>query len=155
MSKQVLIIYGSTTGMTEMSAKEVLEGMRQGGLVDVESKNVLDTNVKDLYKFNYLVFGCSTWDYGSLQYDFDPFHEEMKDYDFTGKKVAIFGCGDKSYGDTYCLALKIIQNTVEEQGGEIIVENLDIDSDLNDENINRIRNWGEGLAQIILKDNQN
>lgn len=149
MQEEVIIIFGSTTGMTEMSAKEVAEGLRLSGINKIVIKNVLDVSIKDLDKYEFIVFGCSTWDYGALQYDFDPFHEEMKEYDFTGKKIAVFGCGDKSYGDTYCLALKIIQNTVEEQDGEILVPNLDIDSDLNPDNIQMIRDWAQNLGNRI------
>jgi len=41
-----------------------------------------------------LVLGASTWDDGLLQQDFRDFVENL-DADLSGKKLAIFGLGDK------------------------------------------------------------
>lgn len=155
MSKQnkVLIIYGSTTGLTEMSSMEVEKGIREGGIGDITHKNVLDTEISDLDIFEYIVLGCSTWDYGCLQYDFEPFNDAMKEYDFKGKKVAIFGTGDKSYGDSYCEAIRILGKTVTDNGAEKFVRDLDIECDLTEERIEMIKAWGKELATIIQNSN--
>lgn len=150
MSKKVLIIYGSTTGMTEMSSEEVENGLLISGISEIERKNVIDASISDLNDYEYIVLGSSTWDFGCLQYDFESFHEELKKQDLKGKSFAVFGTGDKSYGETYCLALKIIEETVRKQGGNIIISNLDIEHDLTDDRLEMIRNWGKELGGKIL-----
>ena len=53
-----------------------------------------------------LILGSSTWGCGDLQDDWYDGVEILKKADLTGKKVALFACGDgESYGDTFCEAM--------------------------------------------------
>lgn len=156
MTDKILIIYGSTTGMTEMATEEVKSGLMMGTVPEnnIVVKNVLDAKISDLNEFQYILFGSSTWDFGCLQYDFDVFHDELKEFDMNGKMVGVFGTGDKSYGETYCKALEIISSTVKNQGGKIIIDNLDINSDFSDEGLERVREWGKKFAEIVKTRNE-
>lgn len=148
MNKKALIIYGSTTGLTEICSEEVENGLKEAG-VEVERKNVIDANIGDLDNYEYIILGSSTWDYGCLQYDFEDFHSVMSEVDLSGKKFTIFGTGDKSYGETYCLALKTLSDTVEKQGGNLFYKNLDIESDLTDERLQMVKDWGQEIGKNI------
>ncbi|MBD3362221.1 flavodoxin [Candidatus Dojkabacteria bacterium] len=149
MEKKVLIIYGSTTGNTQMCSQYVKEGLEEAGISNITVKNVLDAQIKDLDEYEYIIFGCSTWDLGALQYDFEPFHEELSDYDLATKKVAVFGCGDEAYEDSYCAAIHTIEDTIKKQGGHIIYKNLPINSDFTDEKLEEIKDWGKKIGEQI------
>lgn len=149
MTKKVLIIYGSTTGNTEMCSEYVEKGLREAGIDNITRKNVLDSNIQDLSDFEYVLLGCSTWDLGALQYDFEGFHQELEKSDLKGKKFGVFGCGDLAYEDTFCAAVGTISKTIKKQGGELIIENLPINSDFTDEKLNEIKDWGKKFGESI------
>ncbi|MBP9758205.1 flavodoxin family protein [Candidatus Dojkabacteria bacterium] len=144
MSK-ILIIYGSTTGMTELVAFEIEKTLKENK-VEVALKNVLEANINDLADFDNVLFGVSTWDFGCLQYDFEPFHVALKTYDLTGKKFSVFGTGDKSYGDSYCEAVRIVKQTCLDQGGDLLIERLEVECDLTDDRLEEVRNWAKEIA---------
>jgi flavodoxin I len=145
---KLLIIYGSTTGMTELVALEV-EKTLIAESVEVELKNVLDSNITDLEPYEYILFGVSTWDFGALQYDFEVFHEQLKDFDMTGKKFSVFGTGDKSYGESYCEAVRIVKKTCLDRNGELLIERLEIECDLTDDRLQIVRDWAKQVASKL------
>ena len=56
--------------------------------------------------YDALLLGTSTWGAGELQDDWYDFLDQLKSQDLTGKKVALFGCGDSSsFSDTFCSAM--------------------------------------------------
>merc|ERR1711908_105113 len=47
----------------------------------------------------------------------DEVIEEIKDLDLSGKKVAVFGCGDSSsYGDYFCDAIEEVYSAMKDAG---------------------------------------
>ena len=85
------IFFGSTTGSTENAAEMIKEEM---GDAVTHMADVMDAHPKDLLDYDVLLLGISTWDFGSLQADWDDFLPEMTGMDLSGKKIALFGCGD-------------------------------------------------------------
>jgi len=77
MGAKVILVYGSTTGNTEMLAEHVAAGLERG-LASVTVKNVTEASVDELADYDTIVFGCSTWGEGDLQDDFVDFHEAME-----------------------------------------------------------------------------
>ena len=64
-----------------------------------------------------LILGSSTWGCGDLQDDWYDGVEILKKADLTGKKVALFACGDgESYGDTFCEAMTHIHDALADSG---------------------------------------
>ena len=83
------IFFGSTMGTTEAVAAE----------------------------YDLLVLGSSTWGAGELQDDWYGFLDQLKAQDLSGKKVALFGCGDSgSYPDTFCDAVGLIYDGLQQSG---------------------------------------
>ena len=70
------MVYGSTTGNTEMLAEHVAAGL-ECGLANVTVKNVTEASVDELADYDAIVFGCSTWGEGDLQDDFVDFHKAI------------------------------------------------------------------------------
>lgn len=133
----ILIIYGSTTGNTEMVAETIKEQLTSHNPV---LQDVSDTSPEDLTEYDVLVLGSSTWDDGLLQQDFRDFVEKL-DIDLSGKKLAIFGLGDKNYPD-FCKAAPILESAFIKLGGKTIIETMKIDGFPDEaENEDKIKQW--------------
>ncbi len=117
MSK-VLVIYGSSTGNTESAAKTI--ALQMSGH-EVECIDVSNVSKSDFESVSVLILGTSTWGYGELQDDWDSAIDTLKTSDLSGKKVALFGCGDSSsYPDTFVDGMSFLKEAVEAAGGSII-----------------------------------
>jgi len=58
MAKKVILVFGSTTGNTEMLYEHVAAGLERG-MASVTVKNVAETSVDELTGYDAVVFGCS------------------------------------------------------------------------------------------------
>lgn len=141
----VLIVYGSTTGNTEMVAEQVME-LLEGK--DVTLKDVADVTPEELGEFEAVIMGSSTWDDGLLQADFRDFAEDL-DVSLSGKKMAVFGLGDSSY-PAFCEAAGLLEEVVAKLGGELIVESLKIDGFPDEEeNEEKVKVWVGNLKKKL------
>jgi len=115
MSKTV-VIFGSSTGTCEAIAEKI------GAKTGADVVNVQDLNAATLEADNILL-GTSTWGAGDLQDDWYDGIDTIKGADLSGKKVAIFGCGDcESYSDTFCGAMKELYDAAKAAGADIVGE---------------------------------
>lgn len=153
------IYYGSSTGNTEAAANDIAAAL---GVDAADVHNVSDTDASTVSGYDTLVLGSSTWGAGDLQDDWYDFLDNLKAQDLSGKKIALFGCGDSdSYGDTFCGALGQIYDALQDSGatfiGQVDPEGYQVtDSEINrdgkfiglaldaadeDKNPERIANW--------------
>ncbi|MDR1683614.1 MAG: flavodoxin [Candidatus Symbiothrix sp.] len=112
MSK-IGIFYGSSGGNTEGVAKNIAKklGLGAGDIYDV-----CKASASDLTAYDMLLFGSSTWGLGDLQDDWEGFINTVASADLSGKKIALFGCGDSSsYPDTFCDAIGKIYQVVKDK----------------------------------------
>jgi len=108
MSK-IAVFFGSTTGTCEALAGQVAAKLGTENLF-----SVTDLDEAKIAEYDVLVLGTSTWGDGDLQDDWYDGVEVLKGADLSGKKVAIFGCGDAdSYPDTFCGAMGLLYEAVE------------------------------------------
>lgn len=166
MSK-IGIYYGSTSGNTQEVAEEIAKklNVQTSDLHDVVKA---DTNFS---AYDTVLFGSSTLGFGDLQDDWESYIDKLKTSDLSGKKVALFGCGDSaSYSDTFGDAVGKIYQAVKGKGCEVVgsvstegysyddseavvdgkfvgllIDN-DNESDMTEE---RISNWVEELKKVI------
>lgn len=145
MSK-VLIVYGSTTGNTEMVAEQLMDCLADA---DPVLQDIADTKPEDLTEYDFLVIGSSTWDDGLLQQDFRDFVGDGLDIDLSGKKMAIFGLGDTMYPD-FCESANILEESFTDLGGKIVVDSMRIDGFPDEpENEEKVEAWCEQVkAQL-------
>jgi flavodoxin short chain len=122
---KTLILYGSLTGNTEYIANQISDFLNQQQ-INHDLINVAEFDPKKILDYELLILGCATWDYGQLQDDFKLFFDEVQGFDFTGKKLAAFGCGDSSYVE-FCEAVKIIEQFWTSKNAEKIITGLMID----------------------------
>ena len=145
---KIILVYGSTTGNTEVLSEHVAAGLKQAG-ADVTVKNVIDAGVDELIDYDAIVFGCSTWGLGELQDDFIDFHDEMDGILLEGKKAAVFGPGDSdSYPDTFCDAVDILEGRLENCGALIVAESFKVDDDV-EPAFEDAKTWGLRVAEAL------
>ncbi len=133
-----LIIYGSTTGNTESVADTIEADLSQADYT-VKKINVADVEVDILNEaYDLYLLGSSTWgdDEIEFQEDFEPFYENMNgDLNLSGKKFAVFGCGDSSY-EYFCGAVDELEERIGKLGGTLICGSLRIDGEPEESDIN-------------------
>lgn len=115
--KKTGIFYGSSTGMTAEVAEEIAKqlGIGKGDLYDVAK-----TSPDAVADYNTLILGSSTWGAGELQDSWYDFLDGLEILDLKGKKIALFGCGDEGMSDTFCGAVGILFDRLQDTGAEFI-----------------------------------
>jgi len=134
-----VIIYGSTTGNTESVADTISTDLSNA---DYKTKkiNVSDVDVDILNEvFDLYLLGSSTWGEDEIEFqeDFAPFYENMtEDLNLSGKKFAVFGCGDSDY-EYFCGAVDALEERLAKLGATLVCESLRIDGEPEESDINK------------------
>jgi len=118
------VFFSTTTGNTEEVAGLVQEAFGDAADAPTEIGD-LGEDLEGLMAFDNLVLGCPTWntgaDEGRSGTAWDDVLETLGGMDFSGKKVAVFGCGDSgSYSDYFCDALDEVYTTFSGAGAEMV-----------------------------------
>ena len=114
MSKTI-VVYGSTTGTCESIAQTL------GDQLGAEVINVADLTADQLAEADNIVLGTSTWGAGELQDDWYDGVNVVKSANLSGKRVALFGCGDSaSYSDTFCGGMKELYDAAVAAGATVV-----------------------------------
>lgn len=114
MSKTI-VVYGSTTGTCESIAQTL------GYQLGAEVINVSDLTANQLAEADNIVLGTSTWGAGELQDDWYDGVNVVKSANLSGKRVALFGCGDSaSYSDTFCGGMKELYDAAVAAGATVV-----------------------------------
>jgi flavodoxin short chain len=127
---KTLIVYGSTTGNTESVAELIHATLAKAGH-DTNILNAADVSAQGLAEgYELVLFGCSTWgdEDIELQDDFVPLFENLDKAGLSGRKTAVFGCGDSGYPH-FCGAVDAIEEKAANLGAEIVCASLKIDGD--------------------------
>lgn len=99
----VLMVYWSGTGNTEMMAKKIEEGLIASG-VTVETYIVDEIAPENIVNYEKILFGCPSMGVDELEEtEFEPFFEEAEKL-IQGKKIALFGSfgwGDGEWMDIW------------------------------------------------------
>lgn len=142
--KKATIIFGSTTGNTEIVADQIAANMP-----DYTVQVIYVTDAKDdavVQDADLVVYGCSTMGLGELQEDFIPYYENrMTAALLKGKNVAVFGLGDKeNYEEYFCLAADILAKKVKACGANLVCNPLKVDGEP-DDNQAAVAAWAQAL----------
>ena len=83
--------------------------------------NVSDLTANQLAEADNIVLGTSTWGAGELQDDWYDGVNVVKSANLSGKRVALFGCGDSaSYSDTFCGGMKELYDAAVAAGATVV-----------------------------------
>ena len=140
MSKTI-VVFGSSTGTCESIAQTI------GEKLGADVINVTDLTAEDVKGADNLVLGTSTWGSGEMQDDWYDGVKVLKDAGLTGKKVAVFGCGDSSsYSDTFCGGMKELYDAAEAAGATMVGNNVSTDGYTYDDSDSVVDGHFIGLA---------
>ncbi len=115
---RVAIVYGSTTGNT-YDVAEKLQNEWSGSECDLV--NITDADPELFERYDFFIFGVSTWGAGDLQDDWEEFFPTLDEIDLTGKTVAIMGLGDQeNYSDQYADCVSTLHDKVVDRGAKVV-----------------------------------
>ena len=140
----ILIAYGSTTGSTETLAEEISDKL-EAASHEVNLTNVTDIEADELNDdYDIYLLGSSTWGDAEIEFqeDMEEFYDDMDGMDLSGKKFAVFGCGDTSFPH-FCGAVDVLEEKIKELGGVLLNNGLKVEGDV-DEDV--LTNW---LSKIL------
>ena len=117
------IFFGPENGAVHRVAKSLASKMESQ---NPELIHVNDASADDLARFETIIFGISTigrdtWDQKFGNVDWAKFMPTVSAFDFTGKKVAIFGLGDHiTYAYHFVNSMGILAKVVIKNGGQLV-----------------------------------
>ena len=121
MTAKIGIFFGSSTGCTERIAILIKEEIEATGAATADVMVISPANMKLFGNYDFLMFGCSTWNIGELQDDWGLTLPAFTPVGLKGKKVALFGCGDQfGYSNSFVDAIGIIGDRVTELGAQTV-----------------------------------
>ncbi|MBU1094834.1 MAG: flavodoxin [Firmicutes bacterium] len=139
----VLLVYWSGTGNTEMMAEKIKEGLENAG-VFVDYKKVDEMSPSEVSSYEKVVFGCPSMGVELLEEDeFEPFFE-VAEKELSGKKVALFGSygwGEGEWMDGWI-------DRVKETGAVLYETGLKVNSTPSSEEEVACVQFGEGFAKF-------
>ncbi|MFZ2725393.1 MAG: flavodoxin [Methylococcaceae bacterium] len=109
------IFFGTDTGNTRRVAKEIHTLL--GASIAAKPVNIRTASVEDLLQYDILIIGSPTYAEGQLPglstgnatESWEEFLPKLAGYDFSGKKIALYGLGNqKTYPDFFVDALYYI-----------------------------------------------
>jgi len=116
----VCLIFGTDTGTTEEIGDKICAEFANVGCA-VEMINVTDVSLDQLNKYDFIIMGIPTWDFGQIQSDWEEFWEDISEVDFSGKEVALYGLGDQfGYGDFFLDAMGMLHDVIVANGAKIV-----------------------------------
>lgn len=130
---QIIILYGTLTGNTQLVAEYLAADIKKLSKTSyINCLNVADApdNIFDnLTSADLILIGCSTWDDGNYPIDMANF---LSKYQNSPPSIAqvnfgVFGCGDSSYGNNFCLAVTKLSQTFKKWGGQELLAGLKVD----------------------------
>ncbi len=139
---KALIIYGSDTGNTQAVAELIEEQLQSSFDVTLEDCADIDEAVfNDAYDIIFL--GCSTWgvEPPEMQEDMEDFLDQLDENEanLSGKKIAVFGCGDDSYPH-FAEAVAMMTARIKERGANVVATGLRI-CDPWEDHEDEIKDW--------------
>ncbi|RYX83133.1 flavodoxin [bacterium] len=115
------IFYGSTYGNTQEAGEQLIGLLGETLGSKPEIFDVHSTKAEKLLDYDLILVGCSTWNVGELQDDWDDKQDDVEGLDLSGKFVAFFGAGDQfGYSDSFADSLGILAEKFAETGATII-----------------------------------
>jgi flavodoxin short chain len=139
----ILLVYWSGTGNTEIMAEKIKEGMENAG-ASVDMRTVDQVDPSEVANFDKIAFGCPSMGVETLEEDeFEPFFEAVEG-SLSGKKVALFG----SYGWGEGEWMDAWQERTVATGAKLFEEGFKVNSTPSSEEEDRCVEFGEGFVKF-------
>lgn len=143
MTKEIHIIYASTSGNTELTVEYIGDILKTSGLEVVFHRAEI-TPIEVIEDNELFLLATSTWEHGEINPFFNKLLKEMNGIDLVNKKAGFVGCGDIRYEELlFCEGAEILKRKFEERGGKQIYETLKINGDPCNSLDTLIKTWTE------------
>ncbi len=150
---KINIIFGSTSGNTELVVDKVAEILRKknhqvtvirGDLVD------FDNLEKEIKQSDLTIFASPTYGHGILQEEIEPVHQYLLKLKTPGQKFAVIGLGDDKYDRLYNIeAAHILDETVATMDGTLVIDSLHINRAVLPQLETKVADWAKKLAKTL------
>lgn len=141
------IIYASMSGNTEAIADLIEKGLSSAG-AESEKFEAMDINATIFTEYDHFLIGAYTWGDGELPDEMLDFYDEMDDYDFSDKTIALFGSGDTAY-EIFCGAVDLLAEKVQDNNGALVMESLKIECFPDGDQENACLEFGRQFARFV------
>ena len=112
------LFFGSDEGNTERVAYRI---QQRFGSENLDVHDIADVTQLDFARYDKIILGIPTWDFGQIQSDWEEFWNDIAAVDFTGKTVALYGLGDQfGYGDYFLDAMGMLHDVIIQKGADIV-----------------------------------
>lgn len=145
----IQIVYGTTTGNSEVLAEEAAEKLTEIGVANNLSSTE-SFNFEELYRTETLLLIISTDSGGvppMMAEDFYTFLDEKTEADFNHLSYSVLALGDSYYPD-FCQAGKDFDRMLEMLGARRIAERVDCDIHF----WNDFDRWFDNVRSVIKKE---
>lgn len=141
------IIFASMSGNTEAIADLIEKGLNEAGS-EAEKFEAMDIDSTVFTEYDHLLIGAYTWGDGEMPDEMLDLYDEMDDYDFEDKTIALFGSGDTAY-DLFCGAVDLLAEKIQQNNGSLIMESLKIECFPDDDQEEACLEFGRQFARCI------
>ncbi|MYR08628.1 nitric oxide synthase [Gordonia sp. SID5947] len=145
----VVILYGTETGNGELVADAIADVLAADH--DPSIYDMSEFSVDDLDPADFLVVVCSTYGEGELPSGAEPFAEELDDVqpDLTGVRFAVFGLGDRVYGETFNRGGEIMAEKLTARGAQQVGEHGRHDNSSAVKPAGQATEWARSIAAVV------
>ena len=139
----VLIVYWSGTGNTEMMAEKIKDGLENNHVI-VKMATVDEVDPSEVSKYNKILLGCPSMGEDELEdTEFEPFFEEITSL-IAGKHVGLFG----SYGWGEGEWMTLWENRLNLTGANLFQKGLIVNYTPTEEDDESCVAFGEAFAKL-------
>lgn len=136
---KAIIVYASMTGNDEDMADMLEEDLQDYGF-ETETNDVSFADASDYEDADLCVLVTYTYGEGKMTDELADFYDQLKDLDLSGKKFAVMGSGDKTYGEHFCENVFDFEKAFKKCGAEEITKPVTIENAPDDDDIKLIDN---------------
>lgn len=148
---EILVLYASMTGNTELMAEAIIDYFEQQGYkVKTGTFDFDPVDVEDLHHYDAVAIGTHTWDNGDLPYEVEDFYEELDDVNIEGMVFGVFGSADAFY-DTYGGAVDLMWEHLRQKGAKVVPEKLKVDLTPDAEDIERCVQFATVMCEMAIE----
>jgi|GEM_PF-1095743 len=146
---RVLVVFGTHSGNSQLVADYIKSGIDSLG-IPCDCQRAERVKIEEAMGYGMLVLISSTWNVGSLNDNYQVFHNELIKTKMPGKPIAVIGIGDSKHYDIFCGAADIMEKSVMKIGAELVMPTMRIDTPVF-EFLPKMELWAKDLADVFKR----